>query len=90
MGTSRFYVETCLLFQRCVYQEGREVNQLMVPKRLRTRVLTTAHDAVLAGHRGVKSTTTRILKDFFWPGLQSDVKQFVRSCDIRQRTTPKR
>lgn len=48
-----------------------------------------AHDEILAGHQGVKRTMHRVLAEFYWPELQSDVKRFVNSCDQRQRTTPK-
>jgi hypothetical protein len=28
--------------------------------------------------------------EFYWPGITSDIKRFCRSCDICQRTVPKR
>lgn len=34
-------------------------------------------------------TTDRILAEFFWPGVQSETKRFVKSCDICQRTVPR-
>lgn len=30
-----------------------------------------------------------MLAEFYWPGVQADVRRFCRSCDICQRTTPK-
>lgn len=51
--------------------------------------MKTAHDGIMAGHLGVQKTKDRILEEFFWPGITADVKRFVASCDICQRTVPK-
>ena len=32
---------------------------------------------------------SRVLAEFYWPGVQSDCKRYCRSCDICQRTVPK-
>lgn len=47
--------------------------------QLQLRLCIIAH-AGLAGHRGVKATTTAIESEFHWPTLRSDVKEFVRQC----------
>lgn len=57
----------------------------MLPKDMRDTVLRLGHDDIMAGHQGVQKTVCRITEEF-WPGVQSDVKHFVRSCDMRQRT----
>ena len=31
----------------------------------------------------------KVLSDFYWPGINSDIKRFCQSCDICQRTIPK-
>ena len=60
-------------------------------KEVRVQVLTLAHDAVMAGHLGVKKTLDRITSCFYWPGrpTHGDVQCWCRSSDICQRTTPK-
>ena len=35
----------------------------------------------------MKRTSRKVL--FYWPGVQSDIKRFCRSCDICQRAVPK-
>ena len=34
-------------------------------------------------------TISRVLSEFFWPGVQSDTKRFCKSCDICQKTVPR-
>ena len=67
---------------RWVYtnESGREAKQLVVPKKLRTKLLSIAYDAVLMGHMGIKKTSDRILADLFWPGLTADVTRWWPTC----------
>jgi len=57
-------------------------NLIYVPKKLRTRVLELHHDSVSAGHFGVSKTFDLINRNFWWPKLRLDVKNFIKSCDI--------
>nr|XP_037279889.1 uncharacterized protein K02A2.6-like [Rhipicephalus microplus] len=43
----------------------------------------------MAGHLGAEKTKDRIQEEFFWTGVTANVKRFVASCDICQRTVPK-
>ena len=63
--------------------------QVVVPVRLRDQVLQTAHDSILAGHMGITFTMKRIQTCFYWPGMDRDIRNYCRSCDICQRTPPK-
>ncbi|XP_040065085.1 uncharacterized protein LOC120838976 [Ixodes scapularis] len=84
-----FVVRNGILFRSYRTSPGREVHQLVVPKKFRTTILKMAHDGILAGHQGAQKTVNRVLEEFFWPGVGADVKRFVKSCDRCQRTTPK-
>ncbi|XP_033756184.1 uncharacterized protein LOC117338928 [Pecten maximus] len=91
-GKSHFYVKRGLLyreFQSPSSAQGRLFKQLVVPTKLRPAVMKLAHDSVMSGHLAAKRTTERILSEFYWPGLTSDVTRFCRSCDVCQRTFPK-
>ncbi|MCG7875094.1 MAG: RNase H-like domain-containing protein [Candidatus Thiodiazotropha endolucinida] len=68
---------------------GKEFTQLVVPSKFRDMVLKLAHETILAGHMSTARTVSRVLSEFYWPGVQSDTKRFCRSCDICQRTVPK-
>ena len=62
-----------------------QYRQVLVPRRYRNEVLRVAHDTPMAGHAGMRKTLDRIWKDFYWPGIQQDVRRYCLSCDICQR-----
>jgi hypothetical protein len=68
---------------------GKVYEQLLVPRLLRKSVMTVAHEAVFAGHMGVRKTSNRVKACFVWSGMDGDISRFCRSCDICQRTVPK-
>lgn len=61
----------------------------MVPMPLRRQLMEVAHESVMGGHMGVKKTTDKIQKAFYWPGIQGDVSRRCKSCDICQKTVNK-
>jgi hypothetical protein len=66
-------------------------HRLYIPDgALRTQVLTTRHDVPLAGHFGNRKTLELISRDFWWPGIRADVKDFVKSCHICSQAKPLR
>ena len=52
---------------------------------LKTAILQQVHDGPWGGHSGVLKTLHRVQRDFYWPGLKSDVRKYVRECDTCQR-----
>jgi hypothetical protein len=48
--------------------------------------MTTAHDQLLAAHCGAWRTLSRILSKFCRPGVSADVRRYVHTCDICQKT----
>ena len=50
------------------------MQQVVVPNGLRNKVMALAHDSILGGHLGTKRTVDKVLSNFFWPGVGSDVK----------------
>ena len=43
----------------------------------------------MSGHLGTGRTTGKVITEFYWPGVQVDVRRYCQSCDICQRTIPK-
>nr|XP_034307430.1 uncharacterized protein LOC117682907 [Crassostrea gigas] len=68
---------------------GKLFRQLIVPRKYRTIVMKIAHETLMGGHLGSKKTTDRVVSEFYWPGIQSDIRRFCRLCDVCQRTIPK-
>ncbi|XP_052763944.1 uncharacterized protein LOC128205922 [Mya arenaria] len=66
---------------------GKRYLQMVVPKNYREKGL--AHDSIMSGHLAVKRTVAKVLSEFYWPGVQADVKRYCQSCDACQRTIPK-
>ena len=56
------------------------VVRVVVPLCRRQQVLRLAHSSPIAGHFGVKKTHAKISLHFVWPGLWTQVKEYVRSC----------
>ena len=59
--------------------------QLVIPDKLKIKILELAHDSKMSGLLGVKKTQDRISSKFYWPDMTNDVK----SCDICQKTIHK-
>ena len=92
-GTVSWFKENKGLLYRYVEDKldksGKAKKQLVVPKVFRNTVLKLAHESILGGHLGMKKTSDKIRLQFFWPGLQEDVKLHCLSCDICQKTFPR-
>ncbi|XP_041470756.1 uncharacterized protein LOC121420251 [Lytechinus variegatus] len=91
-ATSSYYYRDGILFRKFHspnVEHDSVFHQVVVPKSLRTRVMRLAHETLFGGHQGAKKTTDKILTNFFWPGITSDVTRYCQSCDVCQRTLPK-
>ncbi|MEW8548774.1 MAG: integrase zinc binding domain-containing protein, partial [Candidatus Thiodiazotropha sp.] len=91
-GKASFFRKNDLLYRKFSspkVENGKVFTQLVVPQQYRKMVMKRAHESVLAGHLAIKRTIHKVLAEFFWPGVCSDIKRFCQSCDICQRTIPK-
>lgn len=52
---------------------------------LRKKILQEFHSSPSAGHSGDMRTYHRVAQMFWWEGIRSDVRNFVRECDVCQR-----
>lgn len=62
--------------------------RVYVPKDATTRreLLETFHDHPVAGHLGVNKTVKLLGRSYYWDSLPQDVKDYVNTCPICQRT----
>ena len=74
------------MYRRYFGRRGEDdIVQLVVPKELREKVVSLAHDTLLAGHRGPAKTLSRVQQEFYWSGIHDYVTRYVASCDLCQR-----
>ena len=57
---------------------------ILVPQTLRRQVLTRLHDS----HRGVEATKRRARQTVWWPNINNDITNVVRSCEACQIMLP--
>ena len=87
-GETKFLLKKGLLYRQ--FTNGNKVTlQLVTPEGFREKVLSLAHETLLTEHLGIKKTLDRVVSEFVWPGVCSDVTRFCKSCDICQRTIRK-
>ena len=55
--------------------------QIVIPKALRPRMITNAHE----GHLGIVKTKTRAREVIWWPGMSSHLEQAVLGCEACAR-----
>lgn len=55
---------------------------MVVPRKLRHKVMYVFHDATDVAHPGVNETTSQITKRFYWKRMTRDIQDYVRNCTI--------
>ena len=59
-------------------------NRLVIPKSLRSHVLTALHSA----HQGVSTMTARAESSIFWPGITTEIQRLRDRCEQCHRIAP--
>ena len=52
--------------------------QFVLPKPFRKQALETCHDEV--GHLGIERTTSLLKDRSYWPGMEDDIEEYVKTC----------
>ena len=74
-----YYVENDILMRKWrthdvpADAEWAVYHRVVLPKTYRNEVLNVAHEKPLGGHFGMRKTRTKILQQFFWPGIWKDI-----------------
>lgn len=66
--------------QGIIYHESNGKKLILVPKKLRGKVMKLHHDIPSAGHSAVLKTLKRVKDRFVWPGIKEDVRAYVQQC----------
>ena len=62
-------------------------DKVVVPKGA-IKLSEKTHNSRLGGHVGIKKTLELISRNWYWPGMRTDVESYVRACDACQRNKP--
>ena len=60
------------------YRFAADYPRLVAPKSVRERLMKEAHSEV--GHMAITKTLRKLQEAYVWPGMRTDVKDFVRKC----------
>ena len=85
-GETKFIRRNGLIYRH--FKKNANVSlQLVVPSSLTHSVMNLAHESrKVVNHRGRKETISKVLDEFYLPGVCREVTQFCRSCATCQRT----
>ena len=91
-GVETYHLVDGLLYREELHQ-GCSHRQVVVPKPLRQELLKVAHENPFSGHFSTGKTESRLRREFHWPCMSEDVRNFCRSCHQCQvgnlRRTPR-
>ena len=71
---------------RNAHRFSQGIHQLVLPKDLRPEVLQEYHDSLAGGgHMGFERTHESIRQRYYWPGVDTESKSYVSSCEQCQK-----
>ena len=75
----RYILRNGLLYKKCV-SNNRETGylQFVLPRVFRKQALEACHDEV--GHLGIERMTSLLKDRFYWPKMESDIEEYVKTC----------
>ena len=57
---------------------------ILKDKKLRAEIIWLYHDILVGGHRGQQKTVELVTRNFWWPGVIKEVKQYIEESFICQ------
>ena len=82
----RLEIHNELVVRKYEVQDTGMINwQAIVPQSQRRLVLRLSHDVPSSGHLGIKKTLSKVRQNYYWPGLEQDVKIYVTGCETCQK-----
>ena len=84
------YAKYCSVHDKVLYIKTKRKNMLpkpciFAPSMLHAEIIGNAHGRFTTGHGGINNTKERVLTEYFWPNVEQDVEEFVKSCDACQK-----
>jgi hypothetical protein len=73
------------------FEDWEGNNRLCVPSCLRNQIMKEDHENIADGaHCGYHRAFNRLASLYFWPRMSRDIREFVTTCDICQKSKAKR
>lgn len=73
------------LYKEYISKDGNYTYlQLLLPHSLREEVLQQMHNSIVSGHLGIKKTTEKIKKLFYWYEMRTDIQVWIEKCHTCQ------
>ena len=73
------------------FEDSMGNTRLCVPRSLRNEIMSEGHDIISeSAHGGYYKTYNRISATYYWPRMSREIKSFVNTCDVCQKTKPRR
>jgi hypothetical protein len=84
------YAKRCFLRDRILWiriqrPEKGDHAVKCIPTGMRKQIATRMHEDWYGGHAGVQKTKERILLYYFWPNIDADVDQVIKTCERCQK-----
>jgi O-acetyl-ADP-ribose deacetylase (regulator of RNase III) len=76
----QFTIENNLLYYKQFNPPKGYTPILVIPKSLTTDIMKSYHDSPTAGHTGISRTIHKIKNKYYWPTLNKDTINFIKSC----------
>ena len=80
-----------VIIEGVLYRKLREpemgyIQQLVLPEKLKERVLRGLHDEL--GHQGVERTSALIRQRCYWPRMDRDIRDWIEKCERCLKAKP--
>ncbi|CAG2254128.1 Retrovirus-related Pol polyprotein from transposon 17.6,Retrovirus-related Pol polyprotein from transposon 297 [Mytilus edulis] len=56
--------------------------QLAIPRKMVPTILAETHNSLFSGHLGISRTIRRTQRLYFWPLMNSDIENWIKSCEL--------
>ena len=74
-----------------MFEDGTTNTRVCVPEELRLGIVKEIHDGITeSAHAGYHRCYNRIASVYYWPKMSRDIKRYVSTCDICQKSKPRR
>jgi hypothetical protein len=85
-----FFVRDGLLYLRSFWRRNnkdprKKIERLVIPDSLRYFLLAQLHDSPSGAHMGSGRVSFALRRRYYWPGIDREVREYVKTCPNCQR-----